>query len=164
MLYPDLFLDSVKELTPEFLSQYGIKGIVFDLDETLAPRHKDGPEQDVLAHIGLLKETGIEMALVSNSPFQRVEEFNREMQISIYSNAQKPRTKVLKKAVQAMGFLPREIAMVGDQIFTDVLAGNRVGLTTVMVLPLEDRQTRFFKLKRKLEKMVLRRCKGGCLK
>lgn len=161
MLYPDLLLNSVKELTPELLSQYGVKGIIFDLDETLAPRHKDGPAEDVLAHIELLKNAGISMALVSNSPRERVADFNKEMQISIFPNAQKPRVKVLKRAVKVMGFEPHQIAMVGDQIFTDVLAGNRLHLLTVMVAPLEDRQTRFFRLKRKLEGIVLRQFERG---
>ena len=161
MLYPDLLLDSVKELTPEFLSQYGIKGIVFDLDETLAPRHKDGPEEDVLAHIKLLKTAGISMALVSNSPRDRVADFNKDMQISIFPNAQKPRVKVLKRAVKLMGYEPHQIAMVGDQILTDVLAGNRLHLLTVMVLPLEDRKTKFFRFKRKLERIILRQFEGG---
>ncbi len=160
MLYPDLLLDSVKELTPEFLKQYGIKGIVFDLDETLAPRHKDGPAEDVLAHIKLLKKAGISMALVSNSPRERVADFNKDMHISIFPNAQKPRVKVLKRAVKQMGYEPHQVAMVGDQIFTDVLAGNRLHLLTVMVAPLEDRKTNFFRFKRRLERVVLRCFEG----
>jgi len=161
MLYPDLLLDSVKDLTPDFLKQYGIKGIIFDLDETLAPRHKDGPAEDILAHIEELKQAEISMALVSNSPRERVADFNKKMQISIFPKAQKPRVKVLKRAVKWMGLDSHQIAMVGDQIFTDVLAGNRVGLLTVMVSPLEDRKTKFFRLKRCLERMVLRRLEGG---
>lgn len=161
MLYPDLILNHITELTPEFLVQYGIKGIVFDLDETLAPRHMDGPDETILSHIELLKQSGISMALVSNSPRDRVSDFNRKMQISIYPNAQKPRVKVLKRAVKMMGFAPNEIAMVGDQIFTDVLAGNRLQLLTVMVSPLEDRKTWFFRLKRKLERIILKHFEGN---
>ena len=164
MLYPDLLLDSVKDLTPEFLMEYGIKGIIFDLDETLAPRHKDGPGEDILAHIELLKKSGITMALVSNSPRDRVSDFNREMQISFFPKAQKPRVKVLKRAVKFMGFPNNRIAMVGDQIFTDVLAGNRIGLLTVMVSPLEDRKTKFFRFKRYLERIILHHFEGGLTK
>ncbi len=156
MLYPDLILNHITELTLDFLSQYGIKGIVFDLDETLAPRHMNGPDEKIISHINFLKKNGIAMALVSNSPRDRVSEFNKDMQISIYPNAQKPRVKVLKRAVKIMGFEPNEIAMVGDQIFTDVLAGNRLHLLTIMVSPLEDRKTWFFRLKRKLERMILK--------
>ncbi len=161
MLYPNVLLNSVKDLTPEFLSQYGIKGIIFDLDETLAPRHKEGPGEDILAHIELLKKAGISMALVSNSPRDRVADFNKDMQISIFPNAQKPRVKVLRRAVKVMGYEPYQIAMVGDQIFTDVLAGNRLHLFTVMVAPLEDRQTKFFRFKRRMEKIILRHFQGG---
>lgn len=164
MLYPDLLLDGVERLTPELLQQYGIKGIIFDLDETLAPRYADQPSDKILEHICLLKDAGISMALVSNSPRDRVRDFNRNMKISIYPKAGKPRIKVLKRAVERMNFSPGQIAMVGDQIFTDVLAGNRLHLLTVMVLPIEDRTTRFFRLKRKLERIVLRHFGGETVK
>lgn len=160
MLYPDLLLNGVEDLTPELLGQYGIKGIIFDLDETLAPRCADQPPENLLKHVLLLKEAGISMALVSNSPRDRVSAFNREMKISIYPNAQKPRVKVLKRAVTRMGLPKEQIAMVGDQIFTDIVAGNRLRLLTVLVLPLEDRNTRFFRIKRRLERIVLRHFEG----
>lgn len=157
MLCPDVFLDSVKDLTPEFLKKNGICGIVFDLDETLTPHCENGPAEDVLSHIAWLKEAGIPMILVSNSPEVRVADFNREMRLPFFFNARKPCVKVLKRAVKTMPFSSGRIAMVGDQLFTDVLAGKRLGLFTVMVSPLQDRTTKFFRLKRFFERILLRK-------
>ena len=160
MLYPDLLLDKVEDLTLELLQQYGIKGIIFDLDETLAPWRAERPPERLLEHICLLKNAGISMALVSNSPYGRVSAFNHELKLSIYPDAQKPRVKVLKRAVVNMGLPCEKIAMVGDQLFTDIMAGNRLHLLTVMVLPVEDRQTWLFRIKRRLERLILRRFQG----
>lgn len=161
MLYPDLTLSGVEELTPEVLQQYGLRGIIFDLDETLAPYSAPAPLPQILEHILMLKQAGVVMALVSNSPRERVSSFNRDIQIPIFPKAKKPGTKALRRAVARMGFAPREIAMVGDQIFTDVLAGNRAGLFTVLIPPVQDRDTRFFRWKRRMEKLVLRRFHGA---
>ena len=150
-LTPDLILDTFDMLTVSFLQQKGIKALILDVDNTLIPYEETKPRPGVLAWLAQLKEAGISVAFVSNNHAPRLSEFNAELGYPAYANSCKPFRKNMKKALLAMGVQASEAANVGDQIFTDVWAGRRMGLYTVLVPPIKDKRDIFTRLKRVLE-------------
>ena len=99
------------------------------------------------------------MAFVSNGRQQRVEEYNRDFGFYFSFRSGKPKKAGFLKAAQAMNLAPRQIAVVGDQIYTDILGGNRVGMFTCLVQPIKPEPWLRFRLKRALERPVVRRLK-----
>ena len=150
---PDYMFRHYYEISPEFLRSLGIRSLILDLDNTLAPYEQPLPDERNLAWLGELKAAGIGAAFVSNnSSPDRVELFNREIGLPAYFKSGKPSTKNIKKALADMDCPPENAAVLGDQIFTDVWAGKRMGMTAIMVPPIKDKRTLFFRFKRLLEK------------
>ena len=104
-----------------------------------------------------LREMGFSIALLSNNTKRRVRIFNETMQFPVAHMAIKPFTFVLRRVMRKMGTAPAETVMIGDQLFTDILCGMRAGCTTVMVKPLTDKDFLTVRVKRGLERHVMRR-------
>lgn len=137
LLQPDLFLgSSILDLTPEILSQRNLKGLVLDVDETLVPisMAETSPElQQWLQTLG----PGVQVWLVSNNISQvRIGRIAKTLGRPYIVGARKPSRRKLRQAVESMGLPVEQVAMVGDRLFTDVLAGNRLGLYTILVEPM----------------------------
>ncbi len=137
LLQPDLVLEqSVLGITPELLQQQGLKGLVLDVDETIVPIGKKLLDADVLDWAQSIKET-VPLALVSNNTGQvRIRQIADSLQVPFVASAGKPSRRKLRTAASAMDLPFEQIAMVGDRLFTDVLAGNRLGLFTILVAPM----------------------------
>ncbi|MES1021484.1 YqeG family HAD IIIA-type phosphatase [Gloeocapsa sp. BRSZ] len=136
LLQPDLILEgSILQLTPDVLRQYQIKGLVLDVDETLVPikAAETSPElQQWVAHT----RTVAEMWLVSNNLSDtRIGGIARSLNLPYICGAVKPSRRKLRQALAAMELPVEQVAMVGDRLFTDVLAGNRLGMFTILVEP-----------------------------
>jgi len=95
-------------------------------------------------------------SFVSNNNIERVNEFNRDLQFFASADSIKPSRRKLRAAMEFMGTDKTNTAVIGDQIFTDVFAGKRLGLYTFLVKPIKDKKTLFFKVKRMFEKLILR--------
>ena len=150
---PDYMFRHYYEITPEFLSSIGIRALILDLDNTLAPYEQPVPDKENMQWIEKLKSAGIQCAFVSNnSDPSRVERFNENIGFYAYFKSGKPSTKNIWRAILDMKCRTDETAVLGDQIFTDVWAGKRAGLTAIMVPPIRDKRTLFFRFKRLLEK------------
>lgn len=136
-LQPDLILEkSVLGITPELLQRKGLKGLVLDVDETIVPVGRKLPDDEVLAWAQSIKET-IPLSLVSNNTGQvRISQIADSLQVPFVARAGKPSRRKLRTAATAMDLPFEQIAMVGDRLFTDVLAGNRLGLFTILVAPM----------------------------
>ncbi len=137
LLQPDLILeDSVLGITPELLERQGIKGLILDVDETIVPVGRKLLDADVLAWAQAIKEV-VPLSLVSNNTGQtRISQIADSLQVPFVASAAKPSRRKLRTAASAMDLPFAQIAMVGDRLFTDVLAGNRVGLFTILVAPM----------------------------
>ncbi len=137
LLQPDLVLgDSVVHLTPELLQQHQIKGMVLDVDETLVPITEKSVSEDLKGWIDTLKPH-VSLWLVSNNISQvRIGSIADTLNLPYISGAAKPSRRKLKRAVEAMDLPVEQVAMVGDRLFTDVLAGNRLGMFTILVEPM----------------------------
>jgi len=158
--YPDIYTESVKHIDFIGLQRKGIKALLFDIDNTLATYDEPTPNAEIVALMRSLADSGFGLALISNNSKQRVDTFADGLDnsgIHTISKAHKPLKSGFKKAIEYMNLVPSEIAIVGDQILTDILGGNRCGLYTILVSPLAVKENLFFKVKRFIEKIILNR-------
>lgn len=153
---PDRIFDTYENLTPEFLKSEGIRAVISDIDNTLAPYEVAVPDEKIKKWVSELTANGIKVALISNNNAERVELFNRELKLHAYPDSKKPGTKNFRRLLQELGATEKETAVLGDQIFTDVLMGKRCGIKAYIVPPINDKKSLFFKFKRLLEKPIIK--------
>ena len=161
ILYPQLYVESLFEIDLEMLKKRGIQGIIFDLDNTIIPRDQKNFSPDISDWLSKLKEQNFKLCIVSNNRRQhRVSYLAQALDIPYIYKAGKPRRKAFRRAMQLLSTDAITTAVIGDQVFTDVYGGNRVGLFTILVVPLPGKEfwgTTFFN--RRLEKLVLSKIK-----
>lgn len=153
-LRPCLAVDRVEDICLEELKSRGIKGIVLDLDNTLTEWNENAIGQPALSWVLAAKEDGFGVCITSNTRSTRAEEIAGRLGLVALSRAGKPRRTAFVQAMKLMGTTASQTAVVGDQIFTDVLGGNRLGLYTVLVRPLSGREFLGTKFMRILERFV----------
>ncbi len=165
IFYPDLYLKNVKQITIELLREHKIKGLILDIDNTLIDFDKKlltGCEE----WCNKLKEQGIKMCILSNTnKVAKVQKVAETLHLQYLYFAHKPNKKGFKKAKAILNLQPGNIAVVGDQIFTDVVGGNRSKMFTILTKPIDERDIWITKLKRPFEKIVINRYikkKGIC--
>lgn len=156
-LSPDYMFATYRDITPEFLGSIGIKALLIDIDNTLAPYEQDEPDESILLWFDALRKNGIRAALISNNGSERVELFNRKIGVPAFFKSGKPFSKNLYRAMDIMESDISNTAMLGDQLLTDAYAGNRIGLKTIVVPPIKDRTSAFFRFKRWLEVGTVRK-------
>ncbi|BAW95969.1 phosphatase, HAD superfamily [[Synechococcus] sp. NIES-970] len=139
LLEPDLILGkTILHLSPEIIRQHRLKGLILDVDDTLVSMRQSHASEDVLQWITQVRRVA-DIWLVSNNLSQkRIGRIAASLELPYLLGAKKPSRKKLRKAMNAMDLRPQEVAMVGDRLFTDVLAGNRLGLFTILVEPMID--------------------------
>lgn len=155
-LYPNLYEDSIFTLDYDMLYTKGIRHIVFDIDNTLAPYDEASPPERVVSHLKQLESNGFKVCLLSNNSKKRVDTFNVTMGYPSVYRARKPLLAGVKRAMRLIGGKPSDTALIGDQVFTDIWCGNRLGLYTVLVKPLTERDEITVRLKRRLERGVVK--------
>ena len=156
-LMPDLILPTYDCVTPQLCRERGICAILSDIDNTLAPYEQPESDERIRTWLRELNEAGISVALISNNHADRVERFNSDLGLIAYPDAGKPFGKTLRRAMRELDSDPSCTAMLGDQLLTDALAGNLLGLTVLVVPPIRDKRTAFVRFKRWLERPVIRR-------
>ena len=135
-LTPCQVVESVKELEPETLKEKGIEAIITDLDNTLVPWRHYEIMPGVVEWLAKLEVAGIKICIASNTIHtERLKQLAETMNIPFVDRVRKPRTGGFVRAMKAMGSNVGNTAVFGDQIFTDVLAGNRLGLHTILLRP-----------------------------
>lgn len=152
LFLPDYMFDKATDISPEFLLSEGIRSVLVDIDNTLAPYEVAEPNALTVAWLKSLKENDISVVLMSNNDANRVHRFNRTIRLPAYYDCKKPSTKCYLSALARIGRDRAETCVIGDQIFTDVLVGKRLGLRAILVPPIHDKKTLFFRIKRFLEK------------
>ena len=158
-MMPDYMFRAFDEITPAFLTSLGVKAILADIDNTLAPYEQPEPDQRIKGWIASLAEAGIGIAFVSNNDWERVNRFNATLGVPAYAKSGKPFKKNLVKAMNDLGGTLDTTVMLGDQLLTDALAGHNLGVKCLIVPPIRDKKNAFFKFKRWLEKPVVKKFK-----
>ncbi|MBW4650656.1 MAG: YqeG family HAD IIIA-type phosphatase [Kastovskya adunca ATA6-11-RM4] len=138
-LQPDLILDgSILNLTPELLKKYQLRGLILDVDETLVPMRSKEVSAELAQWVEQIRQVA-DLWLVSNNLSEsRISSIARGLDLPFILGARKPSRRKLRQAAAAMNLEIEHVAMVGDRLFTDVLAGNRLGMFTILVEPMVD--------------------------
>lgn len=160
-LLPSMYVESIYHIDLAKLRARGIDTIISDLDNTLVPWVENKVNPELKQWLENLKAQGFKVCLVSNALERRIAHFRTELNVPGLSRANKPSRKAFRQALALLGSRPETTAMIGDQVFTDVLGGNRLGLFTILVVPLSDRDFFMTRIVRIFERWVLRHMARG---
>ena len=151
------YVASLPQLSVEELVAEGVRLVLLDRDNTCVPRDADLPPAEVMAWLDRAREAGLRLCLVSNNfHSSQVLASAEEMGVDAVDHAMKPLPFALVRAMRLMGAVPGETVMVGDQVFTDVTAGNLAGVRTVLVRPQSRRDLWYTHVFRVFERLALR--------
>lgn len=155
-LYPNQYVKSVYDVDFASLFEKGYRGVLFDVDNTLVPFDVMDADERLMGFVNGLRETGFELGLVSNNSAKRVAALNNRLKMHMMPNAMKPLRRNLLKILDDMGVPAEKAVFVGDQVFTDVWVGNRCGMHTILVEPIQHKEQFITWIKRGTENLVLK--------
>jgi HAD superfamily phosphatase (TIGR01668 family) len=155
-LRPDMYVESIYHIDFDTLKLLGVDTIITDLDNTLVPWVEKDVNPRLMGWLQDIRSQGFKVCLVSNAVETRVDSFRQAMGVPGISKANKPLNRAFLQALSILGSDADKTAVIGDQVFTDVLGGNRLGLYTILVVPISKQEfigTRFVRV---VERWVLR--------
>ena len=155
MLSPDFYLRSVSDIDLSALRSRGIDTLLVDLDNTLLPRDSPVVPDSARMWVQSLSAAGFKVCLVSNNWHERVSDVAAELGIPLVAKAVKPLPFAFLRALRKLGSKRSSAAVVGDQMFTDVVGGKFLGMATIMVLPLSESDLPHTLALRRVERVVL---------
>lgn len=159
-IYPNAYLKNVQEITIQFLIKNKIKALILDVDNTLIDYYKNLADEVVDWAINLQGQ-GIKMYILSNTNKKdKVEMVAKKLEIPYILFAKKPSTKGFKKIQKELNIKPENIGVVGDQIFTDIIGGNRSKMFTILVDPVTPKDFWYTAWKRPIENKIKQKLKG----
>ena len=157
IFYPDYSFRRVYEIPTRFFLERGIQALLLDVDNTLTTDNNPVPHERVQDWLEEQRKAGLKLLVLSNNHEERVAPFARGLGLSYIADAKKPLPFRVWGALKGMNIPPRKTAVIGDQIFTDILCGRLAGCLSVLVEYMEEEGYGFYVTKRKWEKKVLRR-------
>lgn len=149
-------LDKITDIEIGDLKQLGITTIMTDLDNTLLPWNSNRYDLSLRKWLNQMSKNDIEVMIVSNNSYERVEKAVEELPVSIVARAVKPLPFVIMNHIREEKINPANVLFVGDQVMTDVLAGNMAGLKTVLVKPLVKTDAKKTRVNRFFERPILK--------
>ncbi|WP_080952223.1 YqeG family HAD IIIA-type phosphatase [Heyndrickxia coagulans] len=152
---PDRQVKSVLSIRPEELKKHGIKAIITDLDNTLVEWDRPSAPPKLVQWFQDMQEHHIKIMIVSNNNEMRVKTFADPLGIPFLFRARKPLGKAFRKALAIMDVKKEETVVIGDQLLTDVLGGNRSGFYTILVVPVAQSDGFATKLNRMIERRIM---------
>lgn len=156
-LIPDLFVPTIYKIDFNDLQRQGKKGIIVDLDNTLVEATRPDATPELVSWLDQLRGMGFRVIIVSNNNRTRVAHFATPLRVPHIHNAKKPFTSSFQQAMQRLKTVPEETVMIGDQLLTDVLGGNRLGLYTILVTPISETEGFFSRINRRIERIVVKK-------
>ena len=153
-MVPDKVVRSLDDLDLGELKARGIDCLLLDFDNTLGPDHATEPTEFSYKMVKKARDMGFDMCLVSNAKSGRSEGIAKKLDIPCVTYAHKPRPDGVNRALALLGKDKSKAAMVGDQVFTDVIAGRYAGVYTIFSEKYEKREIWYIVLKRPFEKLV----------
>lgn len=151
---PDIYQENIYKINYELLLSRGIKCLIFDLDNTLVTILETLPREEVKTLFRSLKEKGFKIIIASNSIKARVKPFGEELKVEYLPSAKKPHIDKINELIKSMQFGLDEIAMIGDSMMDDVVCGNTIGVTTILLDQLGTKEFPIARLKRIREKRI----------
>lgn len=156
-IYPDYYCDKVTDITLDLLRQNNIKGILLDVDNTLIDFDRN-LLKGAKVWVETMKENNIQCMILSNSnKIDKVTAVAEILKLPYIYFAKKPLKGSFKKAKEQMGLSNENMAVVGDQIFTDVIGANRSKMFSILVNPIAKKDIWVTKLKRPMEEFIIKR-------
>jgi len=152
---PSEYVKSIYHININELKAKGIKGVITDLDNTLVEWDRPNATPDLIKWFENLKKNDIKVMIVSNNNENRVRLFAEPLGIPFIHKARKPLVKAFKKAQVEMGTANNETVIIGDQLLTDVLGGNKAGIYTILVIPVASSDGFFTKFNRAIERRIM---------
>jgi len=156
-LCPHTSVTTLYELPPGFFLARGIRGLIIDLDNTLVAWGEDKISCRMREWVREVQAAGLKICILSNALEHRVQAVGKSLGIPWVSRATKPRKHPFRRAINILGTTPKETAVIGDQIFTDIWGGNRMRLYTIWTTPLSTEEFISTKAVRKLERLMVSR-------
>lgn len=153
-LRPDIYQKRLTDIHYNRLKEAGVKIILFDVDNTLLKYKEKNLDKKLEDLIKALK-TQFTIILFSNGMKKKVSKVAEILDVPYVSLALKPGTKKLKKILDKYKVAPNEVAIIGDQLLTDIKGGNKVGITTILVEPLSKKESIFTKINRSREENIM---------
>ncbi len=159
MIYPNDYFEKIDKITIEYLKKNDIKALILDMDNTLINRNSEMPE-NVLKWAKEIRGQGVKLIIVSNSNKKnKLDKISNLLGIEYIVFAKKPLKSGLMKAVKLLGENVNNIAVVGDQIFTDIIGGNRCKMYTILVDAIEEKDFWYTAWKRPIENKIKEKIK-----
>lgn len=155
LLRPKAYRESLLALDPQQLWRQGIRGLILDLDNTVVEWGQTTLRPTLPVLINSFKQQGFKLCLLSNALEARAKLVAAQLGIPYLSQAVKPAQPAFRKALAMLGTTPATTAVVGDQLFTDILGGNRCGCYTILVPPLNPSEFFTTRIVRCLERAVI---------
>ncbi len=157
LLKPDIKLRGITDITVELLNKYNIKALLLDVDNTMSTHHGTVLTDGLMEWIAKMQQSCIKLMVLSNSKRFRIEPFAARIGLPFISLGCKPLPTGYLRGIKALGEKRKNVAIVGDQIFTDVLGGNAVGVKTILLTPIKLEDGWSFKVRRNLEKKIYKK-------
>ncbi|MBR5472645.1 MAG: YqeG family HAD IIIA-type phosphatase [Clostridia bacterium] len=154
---PDVKLHGITDITVELLNKHDIKALLLDVDNTMSTHHGVVLTDGLMEWIAAMQQSGIKLMVLSNSKKARIEPFAKRIGLPFISLGCKPLPSGYLRGVKALGQKRKNVAIVGDQIFTDILGGNTVGVKTILLTPIKPEDGWSFKVRRSLEKKLYKK-------
>lgn len=159
-LTPNYYYHSIHELDISFFTDNNIKGILFDIDNTLEPYATALPSEKTVQLFEKLKNADIKISVISNNHEERVRKFCEPLKVGYSYDSGKPSKKKILSAISDMGLTLKDVVIVGDQLFTDIWAGNNTKIKSIFVDKINDKESFFIKLKRCLEAPLVKKIRN----
>lgn len=156
---PDIRLDRITEITPDMLRRRGISALILDVDNTLSTHHGQQLAEGLSDWLSVMKKNGIGLTVLSNSTDKRLKPFAEKIGLDYISMGLKPLPFGYFRALKRLNAKKCEAAIVGDQIFTDVLGGHLAGVKTVLLTPIKPEASLRFRAKRRAERWLIKKMK-----
>ena len=158
-LYPDAYFHKIENIKIDFLNKNQIKALILDVDNTLID-YNENLSESIIEWAEELKKQGLKLYILSNSnKKQKVKSVAEKLKISYLSFAKKPLKTGFLKVQKQLGEKSENIGVVGDQIFTDIIGGNRCNMFTILVDPINEKDFLYTKWKRPIENKIKLKCK-----
>lgn len=154
---PTWYSSSIHNINYDLLLSKGIKIIFSDLDNTIAPYNVEKPTQKEKDLINKLKKKNFKIIIISNNNIKRVDLFTKDLEVDSIANCKKPLTSKIKKYLELNNIKLDECVVIGDQIATDIWVANNLKVKSILVEPVQKRESIQSYLNRKLDKSIRKR-------